>query len=180
MAPFCMWLGELLQLRCRIREGAQARRDKPRCRSAWGGRNCPDRAHNSSLLPSPSRWARASTKLRSSGIRSTEPHVFHRPQAGGRQGMAADSPTEVEHLTAGEALLQPQGVGDVVSTVEVPGGQLQQVGRDRLRVLIEAARPAGDRSRRGAGWLSSAGAVRGAGAPESAGSQPRGARRQDC
>jgi hypothetical protein len=36
-------------------------------------------------------------------------------------------PPEVEHLAAGEALLQAQGVGDVVGAAQVPGSQLQQV-----------------------------------------------------
>ena len=51
--------------------------------------------------------------------------------------MGADAATEVQHLTPGGHPLQPQGVGDVISTAEMPGRQLQQVARAH-RVLIEA------------------------------------------
>ena len=53
--------------------------------------------------------------------------------------MAANATAKVEHLTAGELLLQPQGIGDVIGASQVPGRQLQQVTRTD-GVLIELTR----------------------------------------
>ena len=48
------------------------------------------------------------------GIEIHKPHPLHLGKSRRGQGMAADAAAEVEHLTAGKALLQPQGVSDVV------------------------------------------------------------------
>ena len=50
--------------------------------------------------------------------------------------MGADATAEIQHLALHRHALQPQRVGDVVRTGEVPGRQLQQVSRAH-RVLIE-------------------------------------------
>ena len=60
------------------------------------------------------------------GIQIHIPNPLHRWQGCGRQGVAADAAAEIEQFTLGEALLQAQGVGDVVSAVQVPGRQFQQ------------------------------------------------------
>ena len=73
------------------------------------------------------------------GIEIHKPHPLHLGQGRRRQGMAADAPTKIEHLAPGEARLQPQGVGDVVGAAQMPGRQLQQVGRAD-GFLVEAAR----------------------------------------
>ncbi len=74
------------------------------------------------------------------GIEIHEPHLLHRWQGGCRQRMAADATTEVEHEATGKALLQPQGVGDVVGAAQMPGGEFQQVGGAH-GVFVEAACP---------------------------------------
>ena len=48
------------------------------------------------------------------GVEIHEPHPLHLGESRRGQGMAANAAAEVEHLAAGKALLQPQGVGDVV------------------------------------------------------------------
>ena len=61
--------------------------------------------------------------------------------------MGADATAEIQHLSSGGHPLQPQGIGDVISTAEVPGRQLQQVARPH-RVLVEGRgvfRPEGSR-----------------------------------
>ena len=70
------------------------------------------------------------------------PHPLHLGQRCGRQGMAADATAEVEHLTAGELFLQPQGIGDVVGAAQMPGGQLQQVAIAHA-LLVEGRGPPG-------------------------------------
>ena len=49
--------------------------------------------------------------------------------------MGADASTEIQHISSGELLLQPQGVGDVVGAAEVPGGQLKQVAGAHARFI---------------------------------------------
>ena len=53
--------------------------------------------------------------------------------------MGSDATAEIQHLSAHGHALQPQGVGDVVRTAQVPGGQLEQVARPH-RVFVETGR----------------------------------------
>ena len=63
------------------------------------------------------------------GVEVHEPDLLHLGQGRRRQGMAANAATEIEHLAAGETLLQAQGIGDVVGAAQMPGCQFDQVGR---------------------------------------------------
>ena len=61
--------------------------------------------------------------------------------------MRSDPASEIQHVTMRKLLLQPQGVGDVVGTAEMPGCQFEQMARAN-GVLVEISSSLGVESSR--------------------------------
>ena len=96
------------------------------------------------LVRQPQRFGPLLHKRLVVGVEIHEPDMLHLGQRRRRERMGADAASEIQHLPPRRHPLEPQGVGDVVRTGEVPGRQLQQMtGADR--VLVERRRILGSK-----------------------------------